>query len=227
MNGPAKEGSTYDGQPKTDAARYLSHDWAYISNRWDNRASRWDADLSDADSHLNRDGSYMRFFTILDSIVGKCKDTPSKTFIEIGCGTGVVLERYATRFKSLYGVDISRNMLAEAKKKKIPGALFVCDNAIEFLSRDITADFIVSRGILMSHFGKNNSRLFLKIAFDRLKPEGCVFLDMLNSDAKKIPYGKVAYSNFEIFFMAKNVGFKVVNVHYTSGYPLLYMEAYK
>jgi len=57
-----------------------------------------------------------------------------KKIIELGCGTGNILKEYKDRY-SVYGVDISSRMLAQAREK-IPGGTFYCTDMVSFSTRE-------------------------------------------------------------------------------------------
>lgn len=51
---------------------------------------------------------------------------PYQTLLDVGCGTGWLLNRLARVHPAEYhGLDVSENMLAVAEEKHIPGAVFV------------------------------------------------------------------------------------------------------
>ncbi|NYE58109.1 class I SAM-dependent DNA methyltransferase [Carboxydothermus ferrireducens] len=53
-----------------------------------------------------------------------------KTIAELGCGTGVILEKLSKKGYKLYGVDISPEMLAVAHNKKIENTNLICQDIV-------------------------------------------------------------------------------------------------
>ena len=53
--------------------------------------------------------------------------------LDMGCGTGAILEKISKENPKafLFGLDLSENMIAEAKKKNIPKAQYVIGDAME------------------------------------------------------------------------------------------------
>lgn len=55
-------------------------------------------------------------------------DRPSRTLVDIGCGTGRSMSRYAKHCRRVFGADTSIEMLAEAQRKTgLRGALALAD----------------------------------------------------------------------------------------------------
>lgn len=218
---------TYDGQPLTDETKYKNFDLKYIRNRWDNRADFWDEELKNSSSHLNRCGSYKKFLELLDVIIAKIPADKRKTLFDLGCGTGAIIQRYARFFEKSYGIDISAKMLEKAKEKNLPNVELLQEDVFHYLNRTRGASAIVSRGILPSHYGLENTLVLVSKIFFALATEGIVFFDLINKDSEKIPYGKTAYRAEEILNICKKAGFSEINIYAEKNYPLLYIEAKK
>lgn len=71
---------------------------------------------------------------IVQDIIRRFKRKPSKTLLDVGCGTGEHL-KYLSRHFNCTGLDISREMIRTAKAK-VPNAQFEIANMIDFELQD-------------------------------------------------------------------------------------------
>ena len=218
---------TYDGQSPTNNKKYLEVDLNYIKARWDNRADRWDEDLKDMNSHLNRDNSYERFFTIFDSILYNEVDLKNKSFLDLACGTGALLERYCFFFKQSIGVDISEKMLLKAKEKNLVNTKLIKKDCFHFFDEKMRFDYIASRGVLLSHYGEKNSILLLSDIYKSLNKNGILFIDALNIGNQHNPKCKTLYNQEQLCKIFNNSGFSNIKIYVELNYPLLYIKAQK
>lgn len=219
---------TYDGQPITEQQKYHDIDTDYIARRWDKRAKGWNHEINDEKSHLNRAGSYQKFFEIFDKILPGLPVDSHGTLVDLGSGTGAMVERYHKYFAKVYGVDISSAMLAEAQRNLSEKHIrWVCDNIFHYLENMHDSDVIISRGIILSHYGKENTQSLLHLMHQSLTDTGLVFLDMINDDAEEKPFGKASFTKDSIYALANKAGFSRINIYHEYKYPLMYMEAYK
>lgn len=218
---------TFDGQPPTDKQKYEAMDLAYIKTRWNNRAYKWEQEVKDFTSHLNRGDSYNRFIEILDFVINNMDQSTRNILVELGCGTGLVLERFSSLFQQSVGIDISENMLDVARSKNIGNAIFINDNVFDYLCENDEAAMIVSRGVLLSHYGQDLAVKLLELSFNSLKRGGKIFFDMINATDDDRPKQKTAYTANEVVEIAEKIGFKNIRVYGEEGYPLLYLEAEK
>lgn len=218
---------TFDGQPPTDKQKYEAMDLSYIKARWNNRAYNWEQEVNDFSSHLNRGDSYNRFIEILGFVINNMDQSTRKILIELGCGTGLVLERFSSLFQQCVGIDISENMLDVARSKKIGNAVFINDNVFDYLCKNAEATMIVSRGVLLSHYGQDLAVKLLELSYNSLKRGGKIFFDMINATDADRPKQKTAYTANEMVEIAEKIGFKNIRVYGEVGYPLLYLEAEK
>lgn len=220
---------TYDGQPLTDPQMYLSKNLDYIRQRWDIRATRWDEYLKDPSFHCNRKNSYERFCEILKIIIHNNPNRYSKySFVDLACGTGSVLKKCCSPYiKKQIGVDISSKMLYIAKRKLQENVELIQDDIFHYLDMPIHAWGIVSRGIILSHYGKKLSDELLRKVYNALIPSGFCFFDVINLDSDNRPYGKTAFSKSELQTIFCANGFKNIVVYGETNYPLLYAKAEK
>jgi SAM-dependent methyltransferase len=79
-------------------------------------------------------------------------DVPRGACLDVGCGSGVWLERLAPRFERAHGIDLSSEMVASARahlaRKGIPNATVECQGAME-LPDAAQYDLIFVGGVLM------------------------------------------------------------------------------
>lgn len=68
--------------------------------------------------------------------------------LDIGCGPGVYTDKLAERSNNLYGVDISEEMIAIAKKKGYPNAVFSVGGIEKMEFGDNFFDAVVCVGVL-------------------------------------------------------------------------------
>jgi SAM-dependent methyltransferase len=189
-----------------------------IRDRWDRKAERWDADLADEHFHLNADGAYRRFLETADAKIAERADFSRRhTLVDLGCGTGLVLAHLLDRFAAGVGIDISPRMVAIAARRQLPHSQFVEGNCFA-LARHVTgAGAVVSRGILLSHYGRRWALpLFEQIRQSLLPDGGFALLDFLNAAARdeydSNPTNKTYYRAEQIEKTAKQAGFRRVAI---------------
>lgn len=100
------------------------------------------------------------------------------SILEIGCGVGRFLKPLACRFKSVSGVDISKEMLRTAKEycACLPNVTFQNNNGKDLsLFPDSSFDYCVSAGVFQHITDSDVIVCYIKEALRVLKPGG-VFL---------------------------------------------------
>ena len=80
-------------------------------------------------------------------IAGGADLKPGMRILEIGCGTGNFTERFAVFGAKIIAVDISEDLLAEARGRNLPNVTFVCKPFEEF-GADGPFDAIIGSSIL-------------------------------------------------------------------------------
>ena len=76
-------------------------------------------------------------------IAERIKGVPYETLLDVGCGTGFLIDLMAKRKPAKYcGVDLSDEMIRVAKGKAIPGAEFVVGSAEKLPYPDETFDIV-------------------------------------------------------------------------------------
>jgi SAM-dependent methyltransferase len=185
-----------------------------IRQRWDEKADRWDADLDDQCCHLNQDDAYRRFMDAADAAVTEresfCRD---RLLVDLACGTGLVMAHFANRFDRALGVDISPRMLAAAAARHLPRVELLEASCFELASRFDPAGAVLSRGILLSHYGDRWVVPLLCQVHEVLVPDGgFAILDFLNAltryDYSANPDNKTYYTAEQIRSQADEAGFR-------------------
>jgi predicted TPR repeat methyltransferase len=196
---------------------YLHRRIDAIAARWDAKAESWERDLIDPCCHLNEDGAYGRFMDQLGSILRArqsfCAD---KGVIDAGCATGLVMAQAVSWFAWGVGVDISPKMIRAANAKQISNAKFVVGDCFKLSDICPKAAAVLSRGVLLSHYGEKQAIELLSSGLDCLVDGGFILWDFLNADGRysyqHTPENKAYFSAAEVDSMAKGAGFKTVKV---------------
>ncbi|MDQ2106433.1 class I SAM-dependent DNA methyltransferase [Azospirillum isscasi] len=194
--------ATYDGQPVGERGRYTNLDIEYIRQRWDLRAERWASDLGDPSCHLNRDNSYSLY---LDAMLATLERLPQPIpggVVDLGCGTGEMLYAVRDRFPWSTGIDISPRMLDLARTRLGTGSMLIEGNVFEADCIPAGCSAIISRGVLLSHYGAENGLTLLKILRGRILDAGILILDALNKEDPDLPHNKTGYGLKELAEMA-------------------------
>jgi SAM-dependent methyltransferase len=189
-----------------------------IALRWDGKAADWDQNLEDPACHLNEDQAYQRFLDQALYIIRRRRTfCAGQGVIDAGCATGLVLARVGAWFAWGIGVDISPEMIRLAQEKQIPKAKFLVRDCFRLASRCPKAGAVVSRGVLLSHYGPRQGALLLKSAHDCLVERGFVFLDFLNKASRDqyhhVPHNKTYFEPEEVCELASCAGFRTAQIY--------------
>jgi len=110
-------------------------------------------------------------------------DHESKLALDMACGTGRLME-FAN-----YGIDISGNMIAEARKK-FPQKAFFIESAFNTHFPDGSFDLIISFHLLM-HLKKEETFLLLNEANRLLKKGGQLVIDFPSKKRRRLTGNKI------------------------------------
>jgi len=77
-----------------------------------------------------------------------CPPRPGMRVVDVGCGTGAVLARYAAAGCRVAGLDASARMLAEARRRLGPGALLAVGEATALPFAAGSADLVTAMMLL-------------------------------------------------------------------------------
>ena len=223
--GEPKLGRTYDGSgsrmqkiPENHHTQtlYAKRCLKKIAARWDARADTWDSSLQQPGCHVNQDEGYLRFLRESRAVIQQRREfCATQGVIDVGCGTGLVLADVASWFAWGIGVDISEQMIQLARRKHIARARFMVGDAFELLKICQTAGVILSRGVLLSHYGYDQGATLLRSLRASLLPHGFLLVDFLNRRGRVhryVPVGKTFFDADEICEMARGAGFGATTI---------------
>lgn len=152
-------------QPQNDAIRHtihiLTHEKGIADTPKDYIRALFDSYADHYDMHLLQALKY-HVPALLYKMIQKTGIQQFNNVLDLGCGTGLCGEIMRPQAKQLTGVDLSKQMLAQAREKHLYDRL-VEEDIIEFLTKnDETYDLIMA-GDLLVYFGHIHS-LFTLIA---------------------------------------------------------------
>jgi SAM-dependent methyltransferase len=188
-----------------------------IAARWDARADSWDHALEDPACHLNEDDAYRRFNGLVRRLIaGRGKFCAMHGIIDAGCGTGLVLAEVISAFAWGIGIDISPKMIRVARAKRLARTKFLVGDCFDLPSLCPRAGAVLSRGVLLSHYGRQQGQAILHAARAVLVPGGFLVFDFLNEAARThyghAPENKTWFTGKEIQSMARQAGFSIVTI---------------
>jgi predicted TPR repeat methyltransferase len=170
---------TRSGEP------YETRKMREVAARWDAKAESWDRQLQDPLCHLNEDGAYDRFIAAATNAVEKRLGfCTAQGVVDAGCATGLVLAKVIDSFAWGIGVDISPQMIRVAQGKGIPRAKFYVGDCFSLPGICPRAGVVLSRGVLLSHYGRKHAGALLCSARASLVREGFILWDFLNQGGK-------------------------------------------
>jgi SAM-dependent methyltransferase len=202
------------GMAPSQAEDYSALRLDVIRQRWDEKAQRWDRDLADEDFHLNEDGAYVRFLAAAAAALDERADFCRRhALVDLACGTGLVLAHFIGRFAGGVGIDLSPRMLEMAQRRRLPTAQFLLGNCFELARLAPRAGAVLSRGILLSHYGRKWAPALLGQVRETLVPDGgFAMLDFLNASARHLypsnPENKTYFRADELELLGNQCGFR-------------------
>jgi SAM-dependent methyltransferase len=188
-----------------------------IAARWDARADNWDHTLEDPACHLNEDDAYRRFTRVVQRLIAQRRRFCAMCgVIEAGCGTGMVLAEVGSAFDWGIGIDISPRMIRVARGKRLGKIKFLLGDCFNLPSLCPKAGAILSRGVLLSHYGLEQGQAILNAAHATLLPGGFLVFDFLNEAARNkyrhLPENKTLFTGEEVQSLARRAGFSAATI---------------
>lgn len=155
-----------------------------------------EAEAVSAYGSLNRDFMYANYPLIAEELISRT-NFKDGVILDIGTGLGTLAFEFAVRLPEahIYGVDISPEMLDEAKRtageKKIENIKFILGDVQNLNMKDCSFDLIVSFGVL--HHLTDLKSLFSGIK-NLLKTEAVAYVYDLRKDAPQEVVSEIASS---------------------------------
>lgn len=172
------------GIPESDPVVYTSRDIDAIARRWDSKAAQWDSGLESESCHLNQGNAYGIFVELgRQFVLERQKLCSTGSLVDLGCGTGSVLAQFSNYFERSIGIDVSREMLNVATSKNIRNAEWRLDDVFEGTWSRMTHAAVLSRGILLSHYGNDLACQLIAQTVKALAPGGFALFDFLSEEA--------------------------------------------
>ena len=203
----------------TESSFYSESNIIKIAKRWDQKSESWDRDLLEVDNHLNQDNAYDFFISTAQKLISNYSSNEKKQLklLDLGCGTGLITQALEPYFSKSIGIDISNEMLKLARLKNMTKSLFIEKNALDLNDEYGHFQFVVSRGILLSHYNEKLGKKLLSLIYKILKPNGLLIIDFLNSETSKdkqhLPNNKKYYSQITIKRFGEEFGFKNIEIY--------------
>jgi len=187
-----------------------------IAARWDTRADAWDQALEDSACHLHEDDAYRRFLRVVQRQIAQRRAfCGAHGIIDLGCGTGLVLASVVGGFAWGMGVDLSPRMIRHARAKGLAHTTFLVGDGFRLPELCPKAGAVLSRGVLLSHYGPEQGQAILEAARAVLVPAGFLACDFLNAAARTrhrhAPENKTWFTVGEIQALARRAGFRTVS----------------
>jgi ubiquinone/menaquinone biosynthesis C-methylase UbiE len=112
---------------------------------------------------------------ILEAIIPKLKN---KVVLDVGCGTGKYAKLLAPHVKAYYGLDVSADQLAFAKKKvrNIKNTKLICSDATKIRLPDDFFDAVVAFWSISTIAGWLRKKRAVSEATRSIKPGGMMYL---------------------------------------------------
>jgi len=188
-----------------------------IAARWDAKALTWDQSLEDPECHLNEDNAYDSFLDLLASVILERQQfCRTQGVIDAGCATGLVLARIVRHFAWGTGVDISPNMIRIAQAKSMPRATFIVGDCFNLEAIGPKAGAVVSRGVLLSHYGHRQGKELLQSVRRALVDGGFLIFDFLTETGRGLyqhsPPNKTYFQAEQVLALAASAGLRNASI---------------
>jgi len=159
---------------------------------------------------------YNRYVISDTFLQGKLKSIRATRALEIGCGIGRVTEFLAQDFTTVYGVDISREMILRAKERlSLPGLVFLEGDGLHLPVPDSAVDFVFSF-IVFQHMPSLDVVVSnLKETYRVLGEHGVAKIQVRGAEVdKKAWFYGVSFSPSHIKTVVEEIGFKTMRIEH-------------
>jgi SAM-dependent methyltransferase len=209
--------STPSQTRRSEGDIYETRDLKAIAARWDAKARNWDRDLTEPACHLNDDQAYERFLRRVNTLIRRNRAFCAATgVIDVGCGTGLVLADVVSSFSWGLGIDLSPKMIRLARARGLARTRFLVGDCFQLPRLCAKAGTVLSRGVLLSHYGPRQAEALLRAAQSTLVPGGFLLFDFLNVTARETqahaPANKSWFGAEEARTLATRAGLQSVRI---------------
>jgi len=149
---------------------------------------------------------------ILDKVINKIPK--GSRALDIGCGTGIPVDKILSKHFEVLGIDISKEMIKLAKKN-VPNVKFKVKDSLKLKFRRKSFGLITAFFTLI-HIPKKKIPFMIKKIYNFLKKDGYFVVSMGTQEEDKIASffeEKMYYANFEkkdFERLLKEAGFKII-----------------
>jgi len=158
-------------------------------------------------------------FIISDNFIWKNRPLwKDFTVLDLGCGIGRITENMVDDFRKVIGIDISSEMIRQAKER-VKGAEFIETDGYTIPLKDNYVDFVFSY-LVFQHFKERKMvEANFKEVYRVLKPGG-LFKVRIRSDKVDVDrwWGGVEYTEQSIGKLIKETGFKLLKTETVGTY---------
>jgi SAM-dependent methyltransferase len=184
----------------------------HVIENWDKEAALWDKNVKNPHHYVNFENGYSRFIDLLSKSINSEGSRKCKNALDSGCGTGIIAEHLNRKGYQVYAIDISPEMLhhAHTTSKKIK---YIRGNSLDLPFADESFTLICSRGVLISHVGKQYAELFLEEHKRVLKKGGLFMFDYIthfHSSETKKRKNKASFNFLRIKDILDEQGFAIL-----------------
>ncbi len=145
-----------------------------------------------------------------------------RSILDFGCGNGRLTEYMAHDFKKVYGVDISKTMIAEARER-LKGLTNVYLAEIDGIHIPLPASSVetVFSYLVFQHIKEREMVEEAFVEIFRILKKGGVFKVLMRSDKQKDMnawWSGVEYDEGSIKIVYEKIGFKLKKIEFTDKY---------
>ncbi len=157
---------------------------------------------------------YERFVGQDESLLKKFGSFADKEILEVGCGTGRMAEFFAKDFKNVFGIDISEEMVSQAKKRlaHIKNLQIIATDGLHYPFPDNRFDLVFSYVVFQHMPSKDVVERNFREIFRVLKSDGIAKIQIRGGHQ---PYKwewffGVSFNADQAREMVEKIGFKII-----------------
>ncbi|MCM8533655.1 MAG: methyltransferase domain-containing protein [Lentisphaeraceae bacterium] len=160
------------------------------------------------DKELTKTLEYKTPQLIADAISKSFPKRQFKNMYDAGCGTGLCAQSCRGLVESIYGVDLSMNMLKEAKRKNLYTKLNLGDITHELGKLEFQVELITAADVFVYI---QELKYFFQLSYQNLKQNGVMAFSIV-SQGQEENTGRFCHSHEYITNLSDTYGFTVIAV---------------